>query len=295
MLEDFTKKYHQWRRRTLPPPIADIEWRHDQITRRLDKLEQTISNRFPETIASPELQREIVGVLRLLEPKAVADFQKIRVGSAGDGGYVQIDDLEGVSHALSFGISDNDEWDLVLAKAGVPVEQFDHTIESAPSSHPLLHFHRKMISIEATPVSATLPDLVAQHSKSDGPDLILKIDIEGCEWDVFDHASDDALSKLSQIVCEFHDLSDLRNPAFRARAKRVFAKLARQFAPIHVHANNIGGLYNVANVPTPGVLEVTFANRRRYRFADSAETFPTALDAASNPEIPDIWLGAFRF
>lgn len=295
MLEEFAKKYHQWRRRTLPPAINDIEWRHEQLARRLDKIEQSISNRFPETISSPALQREIVDVLRLLEPKAVADFQKVRVGSAGDGGYVQIDDLHGVSHALSFGISDNDDWDLELAKAGIPVEQFDHTIEKAPSSHALLHFHRKMISVEATPQSATLPDLVAQHSKSDNPDVILKIDIEGCEWDVFDRASDEVLSKLSQIVCEFHDLSDLRNPLFRARAARVFGKLARHFAPVHVHGNNVAGLHNVANIPVPDVLEVTFANRRRYRLVDSSEVFPTSLDASSNPDVPDIWLGSFRF
>lgn len=295
MLEEFAKKYHQWRRRTLPPAVADIEWRHEQLAGRLDKIEQTISNRFPETVSSPALQREITAALRILEPKAVADFQKIRVGSAGDGGYVQLDDLQGVSHALSFGISDNDDWDLAIANAGIPVEQFDHSVEKAPSSHALLHFHRKMIAVEATAQSATLPDLVARHSRSDNPDVILKIDIEGCEWDVFDHASDEVLSKLSQIICEFHDLSHLTNPAFRARATRVFEKLARHFAPIHIHGNNFASFCNVANIPLPDVLEITFASRRRYRFVDSSEVFPTALDAPNNAEIPDIWLGSFRF
>jgi FkbM family methyltransferase len=165
----------------------------------------------------------------LLEPKKVVDYKKIRVGNEGDGGYVQIDDLEGISHALAFGVSGNDSWDLAMAKAGIPVEQFDHAIERAPSSHPLLHFHRKMISVDATAETATLSDLVVEHSKLGAPDLILKIDIEGCEWEVFDRATDAVLSRLAQVVCEFHDLSHLTAPAFRARARRVFEKLDKHF------------------------------------------------------------------
>lgn len=295
MLEEFAKKYHQWRRRTLPPPISDIEWRHKTVVDRLDHIEQTITNRFLQTTSTPAQQREIVDVLRLLEPKAVAEFKKIRVGSAGDGGYVQIDDLAGVSHALSFGISDNDDWDLVMAKAGVPVEQFDHSVEKAPSSHPLLHFHRKMIAVEASAQSATLPNLVAEHSRSSEADVILKIDIEGCEWDVFDDASADVLSKLCQIVCEFHDLSHLTDPLFRTRARRVLAKLTEHFAPIHVHGNNSARLCNIANIPVPDVLEITFVSRRRYRFVESSEIFPTSLDAPNAPHVPDIRLGSFRF
>jgi hypothetical protein len=75
----------------------------------------------------------------------------------------------------------------------------------------------------------------------------------------------------------------------------VLEKLVRQFAPIHLHGNNVAGLYNVANIAVPDALEVTFANRRRYRFADSSESFPTTLDAPSDPGVPDIWLRTFRF
>jgi FkbM family methyltransferase len=233
VINDFKKMYHEWRRQSLPPSNADIHSRHEVIVRRLDQIEQAITNRFPETVSWPAQQGEILAVLRLLEPKKVVDYKKIRVGSEGGGGYVQIDDLEGISHALAFGVSGNDSWDLAMAKAGIPVEQFDHAIERAPSSHPLLHFHRKVISVDATAETATLSDLVAEHSKPGAPDLILKIDIEGCEWDVFDRATDAVLSRLAQVICEFHDLSHLTAPAFRARARRVFEKLDKHFAPVH--------------------------------------------------------------
>jgi hypothetical protein len=291
----FVKRLHHWRRRFLPPSSAEIRWRHELICARLDKIEKTISNRFPETTLSPRLQGEILTVLRLLEPKKIGDYVKVRVGSDGDGGYVQIDDLVGISHAFSFGIADNDDWDLAMAKAGIPVEQFDHSVENAPSSHPLLHFHHKMISTKATAETATVAELVTEHSKLSTPDLILKMDIEDGEWDVLDDVPEAILTKFAQIVCEFHNLSHLANFAFRDRARRVFEKLDRYFIPVHVHGNNCCELVNVCNIPLPDFLEVTFASRARYSFVESNETFPTALDAPNCPHLAPIVLGTFRF
>jgi hypothetical protein len=293
-LNDVLETYHRWRRKTLPPSISDLQWRFDALGRRMESLEQTVGAHLPPPVATAEAQTRVREALRLLRPRAVVGYDKVRIGSAGDGGYVQIDDLDGVVHALSFGVCDNDSWDLAMAQAGVPVEQFDHSIETAPSTHPLLTFHRKMITLETTDSSASLPDLVAQFSKG-GADLILKMDIEGWEWDVLDRASDADLSRIAQILCEFHHLSRLVQPEFAARAKRVFEKLSRQFAPVHFHANNCGPLCNTANVPLPDYLEITFVNRERYETTDSDELFPTPLDAPNDPRYADIFLGAFRF
>lgn len=296
MLARFKEMYERWRKGALPPSVADIEWRHAFVAARLDEIQREmnallVTNRAPTTAQ----QNEILDVVRLLEPRRVVGYEKIRVGSPGDGGYVQIDDLAGVTHAFSFGIADNDSWDLAMAQAGVPVEQFDHSVERAPSAHPLLTFHRKMITAKASAETATLPDLVDAYAKSGAPDLILKIDIEGYEWEVFDAAGEDALGRFAQIVCELHDLSRLEHPEFRARAHRALAKLHRKFAPVHVHANNACRICNVGNLPLPDVLEVTFASRDRYSFDETSEVFPTPLDAPNSPHVADIRLGTFRF
>jgi hypothetical protein len=292
----FFEKYESWRRKTLPQSVNDAAWRHDELRARLMRLEELLVDRFPPASpAAVERQDEILSILRLLEPQKVLGYAKKRVGSAGDGGYVQTDDLAGVSHAFSFGVCDDDAWDLAIAQAGVAVEQFDGTVEGAPSSHPLLRFHRKMIGVESGPETETLPDLVARHSKSDGPDLLLKMDIEGCEWDVFDRASAETLAKHTQILCEFHEMSRLVAPDFRARARRVFEKLHKHFAVTHVHANNCAPFSLVANIPIPDVLEITLANRARYQFERSDEIFPTPLDAPCSPDKLDYFLGAFRF
>lgn len=181
-----------------------------------------------------------------------------------------------------------------MAQAGVPVEQFDHSIEKAPPTHPLLNFHRKMITLETSESTASLPDLIGQFS-NEGADLILKMYIEGWEWDVLDAADDEELSKLAQILCEFHHLSRLDRPDFGARTRRVFEKLSRQFAPVHIHANNCGAICNVMNVPMPDFIEVTFVSRSRYKTKDSDEIFPTPLDAPNDCRFADIFIGTFRF
>src|SRR5258708_3889681 len=90
-----------------------------------DNLEKV--SEFPmtpfELLSSFEQQKEILDLIRLLEPHKASDCRKIRVGCLGDGGYVQLDDLKNVTRAFSFGIGNNDQWDLAIAKRGVPVEQ----------------------------------------------------------------------------------------------------------------------------------------------------------------------------
>jgi hypothetical protein len=278
-------------RRTLPPSRAYIGRRFDQVFTRLDQLDGLMA----DASLSPKLQEEILTVLRLLEPRKAADHAKIRVGTVGDGGYVQLDDLNGISHAFSFGVSDNDDWDVAMANAGIPVQQFDHSVACAPSTHPLLHFHRKMISISSGPDTATISDLVAEHSKLATPDLVLKMDIENGEWDVFDHTPGPVLAKFAQIVCEFHNLSHLTGSVFRSRAHRVFEKLSKYFVAIHVHGNNCSRIANICNIPVPDLLEITFASRARYTFIENNETFPTPLDAPNCAKTASIVLGTFRF
>ena len=50
----------------------------------------------------PELQVEILNLLRHFTPRKVVGFDKIRVGRCGDGGYVLLNDFAGVETALSF-------------------------------------------------------------------------------------------------------------------------------------------------------------------------------------------------
>jgi hypothetical protein len=103
------------------------------------------------------------------------------------------------------------------------------------------------------------------------------------------------LARFAQIFCEFHHLFQLRDERFRARAHRVFSKLADYFSVVHVHANNYGAVSWISGKAIPETLEVSCASRARYTFETADEEFPTPHDAAADPLRADIKLGRFRF
>ena len=53
----------------------------------------------------------------------------------------------------------------------------------------------------------TLGELIIDNDHARCQNLIMKMNIEGCEWDVFDKAAPDEISQFSQIVIELHGLS----------------------------------------------------------------------------------------
>lgn len=287
---------HKWRKASLFPSINDIEWRHNELAARLAQIHdyQTRNDLFTSS-SSVETQKKIIEFLSYLQPESINSAKKIRIGSVGDGGYVQLDEFSGVTLALSFGINDNDSWDLEIASRGMPVWQFDYTIEKSPSSHPLLKFQKKKVAGSPGEGLITLQELITSHEAASDPNILLKIDIEGSEWEVFDNCPEHKLSQIRQILCEFHGLSRLDDVGFYNLAHRVVSKLHRNFVPYHVHGNNNSRVVNLANITFPDVLEISYANRSLYTSSPSNVIFPTNLDYANNPSSPDIFLGKFQF
>jgi hypothetical protein len=236
-------------------------------------------------------QEDVIATLRLLRPYTAVGVAKKRFGSAGDGGYVMLDDLTSIGTALSFGIDVNDDWDLELARLGIKIQQYDNSVERAPSSHPNLTFMRKTVGTHVSYNMVTLPSLL---DAIEG-EVLLKIDIEGHEWDVFDDADVEHIHRCRQICCEFHSLAELSNEHQLTKFRRVLTKLAETHRVVHVHGNNCGAIKNVQNVPVPDVLEVTFASRDSYCFVESWDIFPGPLDAPNRDDVPDIHLGYFAF
>jgi hypothetical protein len=284
------------RKSSVFPSINDIEWRHNEVVARLIQIYET-QKKLDIQITSTEIetQKNVIEFLSYIQPLSISVKEKIRIGSIGDGGYVQLNDLANITLALSFGINDNDSWDFDIATRGIAVKQYDYTVEHAPSKHPLLEFHKIKVAGVPGEGKVTLQDLIISHEKTEQPNIILKIDIEGSEWEVFDNIKEEQLTRVSQILCEFHGLSKLNHASFYTLALRVMQKIHKYFIPYHVHGNNNSCIVNIGNVAFPDVIEVSFANRKIFTACKSDEIFPTRFDYPNNPEFPDIFLGPFQF
>jgi hypothetical protein len=242
-----------------------------------------------------EMGRRIRLVGRKLTPCKSVEHQKIRLGADADGGYVCLDDFEGIKTALSFGIDTDVSWDLDVAKRGIVVHQFDHTVDGPPVQHQNFRFNKQMIAPSAENGHASIHSIIEANLLSDPASVVLKIDIEGSEWDVFDSTPEQELDKFSQIICEFHGFQFVDDDAFFQKVSRVLDKLGSLFQVVHVHGNNYCPMFSLGGVPFPSLLEVTFVNRRRSTFQETEEIFPTQLDQANNQKRPDFFLGRFEF
>ena len=241
-------------------------------------------------------QQAFLRFASLFAPQSVVGYDKIRAGSEFDGGYVMLDDFTGIDRALSFGVGENADWDLAVARRGVAVEQYDHTIEQPPLTDPAIKFFKKkLVGSSADSDSVTLASASDFNETSRTTSIILKIDIEGDEWPVLDECGPAVLDTFSQIIVEFHDFSRAVDDGWLERANRVLTKLTAGFFVFHVHGNNWNQMASISNVPFPEVLEVSFANRSRFSFRRCDTLFPTPLDRPNDPRVPELYLGAFRY
>ncbi|KVQ50556.1 hypothetical protein WT21_10165 [Burkholderia territorii] len=203
-----------------------------------------------------------------------------------------------VDHALdniiaySLGINDDVSWDLDMAQAGCQVYQYDHTIESLPQEHPNFHWSKMGIAAHrsADGMLDRLDDLVIRNGHAGHRDLVLKMDIEGFEWEVLEAMEETTLQQFSQIVLEVHTLV-LGGAELQSRIVNVLEKLYRFHQPVHVHANNHGYLGVVGGVAMPDTMELTYVRRADHQFMMCHRMFPSDFDMPCRTDVPDFYLG----
>jgi hypothetical protein len=228
---------------------------------------------------------------QLLRPYAT-DGALIRVGDAGDGGYVMIEAFDAAG-AISIGIGGNVSWDLDMARRGLPIGMFDPTIVAPPATVPGGTFHRIGLGtpVQAAASGLALKPLAQLLELANAPasgDLILKIDIEGAEWDAL--ADVDDFARYPQVVLELHDMGRLNDEETAANVLHLLRAIHATHLPVHVHANNEAGLAAFGAYWLPEVLEVSYVRRDLARGACPADAIDTHLDTPSNARFADLSL-----
>lgn len=244
---------------------------------------------------SDAVQQRVLSILRRLEPWKAKDFPKIRIGKECDGGYVMLDDFTNIGAAYSIGICDEVSWDLAMAERGIEIFQYDHTIDALPLAHDRFHWSKTGLGPQPMADLETLPRLLARNGHHGRSDLLLKCDIEGCEWDVLASLPEDCLRHFRQIVIEVHFFERLTQPDFAALVERAVRTLTADHRVVHVHANNHRPYAVVGGVPLPSVLELTLARTQDVQLEKSDEIFPGELDSPCYRGRADYQLGTFRF
>jgi methyltransferase FkbM-like protein len=277
--------------------LRPYKYRFKQGEARIGRLEKQVESLQEQLRDLMETTTPFTGEFREMMAPLVPHLgatRKVRVGNTEDGAYVMIDDFGGIEQALSLGVGKEVAWDLAIAGKGIPVLQFDPSIAGPSINHPLFQFHRKaLVGVISDPAREVLLSSVIPAGQ--GANLLLKMDIEGAEWEVLDATKTEELARFRQVVIEFHDLDRYRQPQWRARARRVFEKLAATHRLVHVHGNNFNTTFAGGSRECPRDLEMTFALASHYELSPSGEHFPGPLDRPNKAGMPDYKLGSFRF
>ena len=235
--------------------------------------------------------------LSLLRPWDI-DVPKIRIGDNRDGGYVLVSNLEKSQPVLSYGIGSKYDFDTEMAQLGHSVYMFDHTIKPLDPKLPTMHFFSEGVGAHRDE-DAKLDTIDAHIAKNHitSNEIILKIDVEGAEFDVFDALPLQTLRRFRQIALEVHAVHRISNLAFRQKFFSVFSKINLEFTLCHVHVNNFDGpdeFRFVDNMIVPQILELTYVRKDLANRRPSTTVYPTALDYPNTNE-PDKLLWMYPF
>ncbi|MCM1217939.1 MAG: hypothetical protein NC548_25905 [Lachnospiraceae bacterium] len=227
--------------------------------------------------------------LRIRRP--AGDMQLRRLGKKYDGGYVLLDDFAEDMKVYSFGICTDVSFEKELAGRGLQIEMYDHTIAELPEQHVCFHFHKTGISHIDEPENSKLSmkTLLRDNGDLGNKRLLLKMDVEGAEWDFLESTPSEILDQFRQITFELHRLAD------NARKEQIIGclnKLNKTHQAVWIHANNFGHIERAGDgLEIPAYVEITYLNKTVYRTEDGSCKFPLPIDMPDDPSIEEYLFG----
>jgi hypothetical protein len=251
-----------------------------------------------------------------IRPVALKNCTLRRFGSVNDGGYLMCENLiAGIESAYSYGIDTEDNWGCeVSQKVGVGIHQYDcftphRPICSAVKQGWLMRFlerrigdgrimrvvqkwlmagrfvfHDECIGPKAETINSHSFDTLANQTAKNGDTgkrLLVKMDIEGAEWESLMATPDEVLEKIDQLPLELHGVD-------KSRFAEAIRKLKQTFYLVSVHFNNHACSNDLDPFPS-SAFQVLFVNKRLGVLdpAGPVRQPGSPPDAPDNPEKAD--------
>ena len=170
-----------------------------------------------------------------LQPITLSNCDLQRFGGPNDGGYLMCANLLGTpAAAYSYGIGGEDEWGCEVSnRLGVAVHEYDCFEKQRPMCEAWnLAFHDECVgpttaTIESRPYD-TIVNQIARNGHA-GTTLLLKMDVEGAEWDSLLTTPDDVLAHMDQVAIEFHGTDERRYLDVVLNLKKTIYLVHRNF------------------------------------------------------------------
>ena len=243
-------------------------------------------------LARRTAERDLRALLQKLRPWDCGR-ELIRIGGPGDGGYLVPNDLEGIEYCFSPGVEKVCGFENHLADLGIKSFMADYSVNGPPILRPEFTFDKKFLGASDHGNVMTLEFWKSKYLKTYTSDLMLQMDIEGCEYEVLFNTPDALLDQFRIMVIEFHHLDRLFDPFAFMLMSSCFEKILQNFYVAHVHPNGICPTTKFGDLEVPALLEFTFTNKRRVGSTKPRNDFPHELDsdnvAGAPLRLPKCW------
>ena len=239
-----------------------------------------------ESAAEPPVDAVRWALFAELQPVTVRNCEMQRFGETHDGGYLLCGNLLArVAAGYSYGISGYDGWGCdVATRLQVPVYRYDCFDTRQPACAADTTMHPECIGASPSVIEGRPFDTLERQIATTGharSRVVVKIDVEGAEWDVFLGASNRVLERIDQMAVEFHLVND---PKYVDAIRR----LKQFFYVANFHINNHSCQSGLGPFPA-WAYEVLFVAKRLAEVDPSAP--PRApfhpLDAPNTLAVPD--------
>jgi transcription antitermination factor NusG len=236
-------------------------------------------------------------IKKLLVPYNFDNLQ--RYGGSYDGGYILAEDLLNKSEIIySYGVGPDESWitfDRQMAKLKKTVYLYDNLKNGFwVNDNPFFVFKSEYVN------SKNIYSHIIENNHSDKTNMILKLDIEGNEYETLLNCSESLFNHFDQLAIEVHDVVNSHlEPYYLINADdtkkrwenklRLFNKLNKFYYLVHMHGNN--NSFKIID-EVPDVLELLYIRKDKFQKLEKrAYPFPIGgLDYPNNPSQPDIIL-----
>jgi hypothetical protein len=232
-------------------------------------------------------KEKILNLIKKLHP-IKTEYELIRVGPRGDGGYLLPNDLGGILDCFSPGVGAMSGFELECAKRGMDIFLADASVNNPQFNDSKFHFIKKYIGLNKSNDFVPINNWIEENYKNNS-DILFQMDIEGAEYDNILNLNKYYLDKIRIFVIEFHDLNKLWEEEFFNKAEKVFNRLLENHVCVHIHPNNSNRLFSKEGIDIPPVTEFTFFRIDRFKELNFANEFPNNLDC-DNTSAPTIIL-----
>ncbi len=228
-------------------------------------------------------------LLAALKLYSYPNMSLIRVGGDADGGYI-MDEITSDHVAYSIGIGQEISWDADMAGRNFDLYMYDYTVDHLPYHNNRFHFFKKGITGTETndPVFCTLQTALKANGHDKQKHLILKMDIEGAEWPVFENISEELLDGFDQMVFEIHGLMKKNKWEYYAEC---LERLNRTHVLVHVHGNNACRYALIDGLRLPDCIELSYVKRTNKDYYEDNAVLPRSLDRPNVKGLDEIALG----